>query len=84
MAFSKNQIHDWVKALNLATWGPTEIYWTPEMHYVHVIVEDGHQESALQEIKAATEKELAAGTAAPEDVQDFLEHLTVTDYAQED
>lgn len=84
MAFTKQSIMDWVQQLNLDTWGPVEVNWTDNFHRVHVIVGDGEKEAARQQIEDATAKELAAGTVSTEDAQDFLNHLFVTDYAQED
>jgi hypothetical protein len=84
MAFTKESIQDWIKQLNLDTWGPVEVNWTDEFHRVHVIVGDGEKAQARAEIEAATGKELAAGTVSTDDAKDFLDHLFVTDYAQED
>ncbi|WP_274607645.1 hypothetical protein [Weissella confusa] len=40
--------------------------------------------AVTEKIKAAVEAEIAAGTTDETDARDFLEHLIVTDYAQED
>ncbi|MDR3190638.1 MAG: hypothetical protein LBT80_05455 [Lactobacillaceae bacterium] len=84
MAYTKEQVQDWVKQLGLDTWGPTEVNWTADFHRVHVIVGDGQSAQARAAIVAASEQEIAAGTTDADDAHDFLEHLFVTDYAQED
>jgi len=51
---------------------------------VHVIAADAESEAITAKIHAAVEAEIAAGTTDETDARDFLEHLIVTDYAQED
>ena len=63
MAYTKQEVQDWVKKLDLNT------------------VESA---AVTEKIKAAVEAEIAAGTTDETDARDFLEHLIVTDYAQED
>ncbi|MBC6499769.1 hypothetical protein H7R52_17890 [Weissella confusa] len=31
MAYTKQEVQDWVKKLDLNTWGPTEVYWSALM-----------------------------------------------------
>ena len=40
MAYTKQEVQDWVKKLDLNTWGPTEVYWSDSFHRVHVIAAD--------------------------------------------
>lgn len=70
--------------MDLNTWGPTEVYWSDQFHRVHVIAADAESEAVTAKIHAAVEAEIAAGTTDETDARDFLEHLIVTDYAQED
>ncbi|GAK30863.1 hypothetical protein WOSG25_051360 [Weissella oryzae SG25] len=84
MAYSRDSIMDWVHALNLDSWGPTEVNWNDEIHRVHVIVGDGESAEARKQIEAAVAREIENKTTNPLDAQDFLNHLFVTDYAQED
>lgn len=84
MAYTRQEVQDWVKKLNLNTWGPTEVYWSDQFHRVHVIAADAESEAVTAKIHAAVEAEIAAGTTDETDARDFLERLIVTDYAQED
>ena len=84
MAYTRQEVQDWVKMLDLNTWGPTEVYWSDQFHRVHVIAADAESEAITAKIHAAVEAEIAAGTTDETDARDFLEHLIVTDYAQED
>lgn len=84
MAYTRQEVQDWVKQLDLNTWGPTEVYWSDQFHRVHVIAADAESEAITAKIHAAVEAEIAAGTTDETDARDFLEHLIVTDYAQED
>ncbi|WP_134644106.1 hypothetical protein [Weissella cibaria] len=84
MAYTRQEVQDWVKKLDLNTWGPTEVYWSDQFHRVHVIAADAESEVITAKIHAAVEAEIAAGTTDETDARDFLEHLIVTDYAQED
>ncbi|UNW40227.1 hypothetical protein [Weissella cibaria] len=84
MAYTRQEVQDWVKKLNLNTWGPTEVYWSDQLHRVHVIAADAESEAITAKIHAAVEAEIAAGTTDETDARDFLERLIVTDYAQED
>ncbi|MDR3240608.1 MAG: hypothetical protein LBT37_00360 [Lactobacillaceae bacterium] len=84
MAYTKDQIQDWVKKLNLDTWGPTEVNWNDDFHRVHVIVGDQGADEARKQIEAAVETEIKNQTTDADDAHDFLDHLFVTDYAQED
>ena len=84
MAYTRQEVQDWVKKLDLNTWGPTEVYWSDQFHRVHVIAADAESEAITAKIHAAVEAEIAAGTTDETDARDFLEHLIVTDYPQED
>ncbi|HJF38783.1 MAG TPA: hypothetical protein K8V38_08480 [Weissella cibaria] len=84
MAYTRQEVQDWVKKLDLNTWGPTEVYWSDQFHRVHVIAADAESEAITAKIHAAVEAEIAAGMTDETDSRDFLEHLIVTDYAQED
>ena len=84
MAYTRQEVQDWVKKLDLNTWGPTEVYWSDQFHRVHVIAADAESEAITAKIHAAVEAEIAAGTTYETESRDFLEHLIVTDYAQED
>ncbi|WP_373892389.1 hypothetical protein ACAW68_03680 [Weissella confusa] len=84
MAYTKQEVQDWAKKLDLNTWGPTEVYWSESFHRVHVIAADMESAAVTEKIKAAVEAEIAAGATDETDARDFLEHLIVTDYAQED
>lgn len=84
MAYTRQEVQDWVKKLDLNTWGPTEFCWSDQFHRVHVIAADAESEAITAKIHAAVEAEIAAGTTDETDARDFLEHLIVTDYAQED
>jgi cytochrome P450 len=84
MAYTKESVMEWVNALKLNSWGPTEVNWNDDIHRVHVIVGEGESAKARKEIEAAVAKEIENKTTDPIEAQDFLEHLYVTDYAQED
>ncbi|MCM0582329.1 hypothetical protein H9L19_00915 [Weissella diestrammenae] len=84
MAYTKSEIQTWIKQLQLDTWGPVEVNWTDDIHRVHVIAGDHQADIVRAQIEAATQREIDARTTNPNDAQDFLTHLFVTDYAQED
>ncbi|MEY4665905.1 hypothetical protein [Weissella cibaria] len=43
MAYTRQEVQDWVKKLDLNTWGPTEVYWSDQLHRVHVIAADAEK-----------------------------------------
>ena len=57
MAYTKQEVQDWVKKLDLNTWGPTEVYWSDSFHRVHVIAADMESAAVTEKIKVAVEAE---------------------------
>ncbi|TYC49574.1 hypothetical protein ESZ50_05365 [Weissella muntiaci] len=81
---SKDVILNWVKELNLDTWGPTEVQWNDEFHRVHIIVGEGMKQSSREYIEGVVAKNIETKVIAADEAEEFLKHLYVTDYAQED
>ncbi|KRN75608.1 hypothetical protein IV73_GL000093 [Weissella kandleri] len=84
MAYSKDEVVAWVENLHLSTWGPTTVDWNDQIHRVHVTVADGGSEKVRKEIEKAVQSEIDNHTTNPDDAEDFLAHLYVTDYMPED
>ncbi|MCZ9310520.1 hypothetical protein PAF15_00815 [Weissella koreensis] len=84
MAYSKEEVSNWIEDLHLSTWGPTTIDWNEKVHRVHISVEYGRSEEVRKEIEKSVQSEIDNETTDKDNAQDFLDHLYVTDYMVED
>lgn len=80
----KDTIRGFINSLELDTWGPTEIIWDDNMHRVHIIVGIGKQEIATDRMNKIVSDNIANNVISEADAKDFMDHLIITEYTQED